>query len=171
MGESKSFFTKVFGGDIGEIVQVFAGFFLVIGFMMGMPLLIMFITSPTSKDVSYKEILSNSREITKNIYKELAKYDSLTTKIDRKIDRELLEEKGLINQKRELLIELQKDFDSIYLTPQQLSILSAVRPKKENISFRAWITSTNQLYNIGVSLVISFFFYYLGRKKGKQIIN
>ena len=131
----------------------------------------MFITSPTSKDVSYKEILSNSREITKNIYKELAKYDSLTTKIDRKIDRELLEEKGLINQKRELLIESQKDFDSIYLTPQQLSILSAVRPKKENISFRAWITSTNQLYNIGVSLVISFFFYYLGRKKGKQIIN
>jgi hypothetical protein len=138
---------------------------------MGLPYLFIKLSSSKSKETVYKEILSNSREVTMNLYKELALYDSLTTKIENRINYELKAEKDLINQKRVVLVELQKDFDSINLTPQQLKLLTVVTPQKENVTFREWITSVNQLYNIGVSLVISFFFYFIGRRKGKQVVG
>ncbi|UXP31669.1 hypothetical protein N6H18_15070 [Reichenbachiella agarivorans] len=127
------------------------------------------LTSEDTKDEQYNEVIKNSRQTTQNIYQELVRYDSVLTTIETKIDSELRHEKRLLGQKKDILIELQEDFDSIYLTPHQLSILAtATIDSPDNISFREWITSTNQLYNIGVSLFISFFFYYLGRRQGEK---
>jgi hypothetical protein len=168
MDKSKTFFTKIFGDEIGEMIQLLVGFFLILGIFMGFPYLIVKMNSPSSKEVSYKEILSKSRENTQNLYNDLSAYDSLTSKIEYRIDKNILKEKELINQKRELLVELQKDFDSVYLTSHQLSILSTVKHRENKITFSEWIMSPNQIYNIGVSLVISFIFFYLGKRKGKE---
>ena len=71
----------------------------------------------------------------------------------------------MINKKKKILIELSKDFDSIYLTPQQLKLLESVSDVNHDIAFKDWISSSNQWYNIGVSIVISFIFYFMGKRK------
>ncbi|MFN3299380.1 MAG: hypothetical protein ACK41Z_04225 [Sediminibacterium sp.] len=169
MSETETYFQKIFGKELGEMIQFFVGFFVLMGVMIGFPILIIKLTSSKNRETSYNEILSNSREVTKKLYKELALYDSLTNKIELSINNELNSERELINQKREILIELKKDFDSIDLKPSQLKLLTAAIPVNDNISFREWISSWNQIYSIFVSLVISFVFYILGKKNGKKI--
>ncbi len=169
MSELKTYFTKIFGEEIGTMLQVVIGVFMLMGVFMGGPLLVMKILTPENKEAKYSKIVNNSRENIRNIFDDLVKYDSLTNVIENSIDEELNFEKKLINNKREILIQLQNDFDSVYLTPYQLRILATVIPEKQNISFRNWITSANQLYNIGVSIFISFFFFYMGRRNAKII--
>ena len=171
MSESKTFFTKIFGEEFGGMMSILVGTLLVIIMFNAFPFIIVKIGSSLSNEKKYNDVLSKSREVTRNLYKELSIYDSLTSKIELKIDNELQKEKDLINEKREILIELQKDFDSIYLTPQQMKILSVVAPRKDNISFKEWISSPNQLYNIAVNLIISLIFFYIGRRFGVRASN
>ena len=171
MSTEKSFFTKIFGDEIGQMIQVTIGIFIFIGIFMLIPQIIIRLTTSTPKQEKYKEILADSKETTQNIFKNIIVYDSLTRDIDSKINNELLIEKELINNKKDILIQCQKDFDSIYLTPQQLRILATVQSENKDIKFTEWISSTNQWYNIIVSFLISFFFYFLGRNIGKKDIN
>lgn len=164
MSSERSIFQKIFGDDLGEMIQFFFGFGALMALFMGGPLLITKCSSD-SKHKDYKELVTGSRETTQNIYIQLHEYDSLTQIIDKNINSELLKEKEYIRKKKNVLIELKQDFDSIYLTPQQLKLLEAVSSDNNNITFKEWISSSNQWYNIGVSIVISFFFYFLGKKK------
>jgi len=166
MSSEKSFFKKIFGDDIGEMLQVFIGIGVIMGLFMGGPILLSKCSS-NSKDKEYKELVIGSRETTQNIFTQLHQYDSLTQKIEKTINVELLKEKEIIKKKKDLLVELQRDFDSIYLTPQQLRILETVSYDKKDVSFKEWISSTNQWYNIGISVITSFFFYFLGKRGGK----
>ena len=166
MSSEKSFFTKFLGNDIGEMLQFLIGFGVMMGIFIGGPFLLSKCSS-TSKDKEYKELVTGSRETTQNIFTQLHQYDSLTQEIEKTINTELLKEKEIIKKKKDLFIELQRDFDSIYLTPQQLRILETVNSDKRDVSFKEWISSTNQWYNIGVSVIISFFFYFLGKRGGK----
>ena len=50
-----------------------------------------------------------------------------------------------------MFVQTEKNLSS--LIPQQLKILASVIPEKINVSFGEWISSTNQLYNITVSLL------------------
>ena len=147
MSTDNTIFKKIFGDEIGEMLQVVLGIGFMMGLFIGGPLLISKCAS-NSKDKDYKEIVTGSRQTTQNIYIQLHHYDSLTQVIDNNINTELLKEKELINKKKIILIELSKDFDSIYLTPQQLKLLESVSDVNHDIAFKDWISSSNQWYNI-----------------------
>lgn len=167
----KTFFTDIFGDEMGKFIQFIIAYFFLMSIFLGGPFLLIRLTSTVSTEKKYNYIIAESKETTKSIFYELMKYDSLTKLIDASINKELSYEKDNINKKREILIALQNDFDSIYLTQQQLRILATVMPEKQNITFREWISSSNQLYNIGVSFIISLLFYYLGRKTAKNNVT
>ena len=169
MSTNKSFFTKLFGDELGQLIQVVLGIFIVMTLFFLFPQIFIRISSSSPKHEKYNEILTDSKKTTQNIFKNIQTYDSLTRDIDIKIDNELLLEKQIINNKRDVLIECQKDFDSIYLTPQQLRILATVKSESKDISFTEWISSSNQWYNILVSFLISLFFYFIGRNNGKKM--
>lgn len=168
MNKNESFLVKIFGEKIGEVIQVVLGLFALMIIFMAGPIIYSKIVLSLTKTDKYSKLLNDSKLTTDNIFHQLIKYDSLTQDLERSIDKELFSEKQIILEKRELLEEFQKSFDSIYLTPQQLDILSSISIEEPRLSFKKWITSLNQLYNIGVSLVISFIFYYLGKRKGAK---
>jgi hypothetical protein len=116
MSTNKTFFTRIFGDEIGQMIQVTVGIFTFLGLFMLFPLIFIRLSTSKPKQEKYKEILADSKETTQNIFKNIVLYDSLTRDIDSKINSELLIEKDLINNKKNILIQCQKDFDSIYLT-------------------------------------------------------
>ena len=168
MSANRSIFAKIFGDELGSIIQVILGIFVLMSLFFIFPQIFIKITTISQQKDKYKTIIADSKTTTKSIYMNLVAYDSLTKDIEVKINKELLNEKKLINNKREILIQCQKNFDSIYLTPQQLNILSSIKTDDKEISFIQWISSSNQWYNIIVSFLISLFFYYIGRQNGKK---
>jgi hypothetical protein len=152
MNSDKSIFKKIFGDEIGEMLQIMFGIGAMMMLFMGGPILF-YKCSSSSTDKDYKELATGSRETTKNIFVQLHQYDSLTQIINKEINTELLKEKDLIRKKKDLLVDLKNDFDSIYLTPQQLKIFEAATYEKKDVKFKEWISSSNQWYNIGVSII------------------
>ena len=136
-------------------------------FILG-PQILIKIIEPKTKEEKYTELLRDSKFTTENIFKSIIRYDSLTKNLEKQIDHELIQEKKIINDKREILFQLRKDFDSIYLTPNQLNLLSALTPNKSKVTFKEWISSPSQIYWILVSFFISLFFFYLGKRRGQK---
>ena len=166
--QKRSVFEVLFG-DMGELIQFFVAFFVLMGIMMAAPLL--FTRMSKWLGASSEPATVESRKLsqpTSNLVSQLTKLDSLALGLNAEFDSHIESSKEALEAKKHILLELQSQVDSLEFTPSQRALLADYTPRgSEELSFSDWITRRSVLYDILVAFVISTFFYILGRRKGR----
>ena len=161
----RTFFQHLFGDDMGDLVGFMAGFFALMAVMMSPMLILSLWSGPKNRDV---EVLSKLPKDSQDLIRELASVRQKTQALLGKFEADARLAETLVQSKHAALEDLQRKIELLRLTPEQLQVVEQYnRSVSSDFDLKEWVSRKTTWYEFVVTMLVSYFFYRLGQRRGR----
>jgi len=162
-------FRRVLGDDVGALIEAMVGVPLAIAAFMLATMLPMYCIQRLEKPSDEARILAQLPASSRELVKELADVQTKTQSLLSKLESDAKAAEALVEEKRLALADLQKKIDLLQLTPDQRRIVENYnRSVSPDVGFLDWVSRRVTWFELISSVVIGWFFYWLGRRSGRK---
>lgn len=164
--KQRSLLQQIFGDDMGEFLQVILIYPIIMLAIVGVPELIDRITQ---KPDTQTELLAQLPKNSQDLIQELAAVQIKTQKLIHKLEADSSKAEGLLQDKQKALDELQNKISLLQLTPAQRELVEQYNKSiSTDLDFRQWASRKTTWFEVGVAILIGWFFYFLGIRRGRK---